>query len=83
MPFDVVPATSGLAATAYADLTATFAAYGHDPSDDQRAAIRDLLEHLERAADGALPAALHVSAFPRGRGNHKPSPPSTGPISIF
>ena len=65
MPFDVVPATSGLAATAYADLTTAFARYGHDPS---RAAIRDLLDHLERAADGALPASLHVSAIPAGTG---------------
>ena len=74
MPFDVVPATSGLAATAYADLTAAFAAFGHDASADQRIAIRDLLDHLERAADGALPAAPHVSAIPAGRGSHKPSP---------
>lgn len=68
MPFDVVPATSGPAAAACADLTAAFAAYGHDPSDDQRTGIRDLLDHLERAADGALPTVLDVSAIPAGTG---------------
>jgi hypothetical protein len=83
MPFDVVPATSGLAAGAYADLTATFTAYGHDPSNDQRGALRDLLDHLERAADRALPAALHVSVIPAGTGRRKPSPPSPAPIPVF
>lgn len=71
MPFDDIHAPtmiSGLADTAYADLTAAFAGYGHNPSTQQWAAIRDLLDHLEHAANGTLSTALHVSTIPAGAG---------------
>jgi hypothetical protein len=68
MPFDVLSRTTGLADTAYANLTSFFGSVGHTPSDQQWAAIRDLLDHLERAANGALPTALYVSAIPAGTG---------------
>ena len=70
MPFDDILSriTTGLADTAYAELTSFFASVGHTPSDQQWDAIRDLLDHLERAANGALPTALYVSAIPAGTG---------------
>lgn len=68
MPFDAATRAQGLATTAYARLTARFAAYGHQPSAQQWAAIRDLLDHLERAAAGGLPPALYLSAIPPGTG---------------
>ena len=58
----------GLADTAYADLTTAFAAYGHAPSEHQRAAIRDLLAHLDQVANDQLDRALYVSAIPAGTG---------------
>src|SRR6185437_13699313 len=58
----------GLADTAYHDLTQRFVAYGHYPSPDQWAAIRDLLNYLERAASTGLPPALYLSAIPAGTG---------------
>ena len=72
MPFDALPAVSaGLASAAYARLVATFARDGHTPSPEQWAAIRDLLEHLERAANGKLEPALYLSAIPAGTGKSR------------
>ena len=72
MPFDALPAVSaGLASAAYARLVATFARDGHSPSPEQWAAIRDLLEHLERAANGKLEPALYLSAIPAGTGKSR------------
>jgi hypothetical protein len=68
MPFDILSRTTGLADIAYADLTAFFASVGHSPSSEQWAAIRDLLDHLERAANDQLSTALYVSAIPAGAG---------------
>lgn len=70
MPFDtdILSLTTGLADAAYAELTAFFATVGHCPSAAQWDAIRDLLDHLERAANAALPTALYVSAIPAGTG---------------
>jgi hypothetical protein len=68
MPFDILSRTSGLADTAYADLATLFAFLGHTPSSQQWAAISDLLEHLQQAADGQLPPALYVSTIPAGTG---------------
>jgi hypothetical protein len=67
MPFDVL-AQPGLATAAYTRLADAFALYGHHPSDAQWAAIRDLLDHLERAANGDLTPALYLSAIPAGTG---------------
>lgn len=68
MPLDILPATTGLAADAYARLRRFFAGVGHRPSQEQWDAIRDLMDHLELAANNALPTALHVSAIPAGTG---------------
>jgi hypothetical protein len=65
MTFDIRPT---LADIAYADVTTFFATKEHFPSDEQMAAIRDLLDHLELAARGQLETALHVSAIPAGIG---------------
>jgi len=67
MPFDVLPAT-GLATTAFDRVAAFFAETSHRPSQQQWEAIRDLLDHMERAADGCLPDALYLSAIPAGTG---------------
>ena len=69
MPFDVDTASrDGLAARALARLLAFFAQVGHDPSPEQWNAIRDLLDHLERAANGELDKAVYLSAIPAGTG---------------
>jgi hypothetical protein len=72
MPLDILPAQSGnLATTAYCSLTASFAGYEpkpHRPSQEQLDAIRDLLEHLELAAEGCLEHAMHLSPIPAGTG---------------
>ncbi len=70
MPFDATDILSrtGLADIAYANLTTFFAQVGHDPSPEQWAAIRDLLDHLELAAGNGLDRALYVSAIPAGTG---------------
>ena len=68
MPFDVLARTPGLVTAAYARLVDAFRDYGHHPSDAQWGAIRDLLDHLERAAHGDLAPALYLSAIPAGTG---------------
>ena len=69
MPDTQPPAASlGLAAAANASLVELFASIGHRPSPEQWDAIRDLLEHLERAARGQLAPAVYVSAIPAGTG---------------
>jgi hypothetical protein len=67
MPFDILP-SMGLADSAYDDVSSFFDDVGHYPSAEQMAAIRDLLDHLERAANGQLETALYVSALPAGTG---------------
>ena len=68
MPFDVLPAT-GLATTAYDRLSRFYdETTTHRPSQQQWAAIRDLMGHLAMAADGRLADALYLSAIPAGTG---------------
>lgn len=57
-----------LARTARAFLDTLFSTGGHHPSEEQWAAIDDLLGHLEKAADGSLDCAVYVSAIPAGTG---------------
>lgn len=57
-----------LATNARQAMERTFAAGGHFPSADQWAAIDDYLNHAERAANGILPPAVHLSAIPAGTG---------------
>ena len=69
MPFDIRPAAPpGLANDAYLRLAAFFVEADHHPSPEQRAAIRDLLDHLQRAADGKLEDAVYLSSIPAGTG---------------
>ena len=69
MPFDILPAATGLAATAYERLGRFFTeSTHHRPSEQQWAAIRDLMSHLELASQSALPNALYLSAIPAGCG---------------
>ena len=68
MPFDILAAQRSLADSAYARLTTCFALFQHCPSLDQLAALRDLLDHLERAARGDLDEALYLSPIPVGTG---------------
>src|ERR1700744_15635 len=66
MPFDIMP-TAGLAAAAYDRLIRFFAEETTPrPSEQQLAAIRDLMEHLEPATRDDLPPALYLSAIPAG-----------------
>ncbi len=59
---------NGLAMQAHAELDYRFQQWGHVPSTEQWAAIRDLLEHLERAASGSIEHAVYLSAIPAGAG---------------
>lgn len=78
MPFDTLPpsqtvpstepAPFGLAMTAFATLSMRFDKWGHVPSNAQWAAIRDLLEHLERVANNHAEHAVYLSAIPAGTG---------------
>jgi hypothetical protein len=71
MPFDatdILSCTAGLADTAYDRLTRFFQATNHRPSNQQWIAIRDLMDHLEQAANGQLDPALYLSAIPAGTG---------------
>ena len=69
MPFDIpAPATLSLAQTAHASLVDFFASVEHTPSAEQWDAIRDLLDHLERAAHRSLGQAVYLSAIPAGCG---------------
>ncbi len=65
---EAIMAEFGLAMIAYAALGTLFAQWGHQPSPDQWAAIRDLLEHLEKTAEGNVEEAVYVSAIPAGTG---------------
>jgi hypothetical protein len=60
--------TSGLATDAYDRLTKFFADTPHRPSQEQWEAIRDLLGHLQRAADHDLDRAVYLSPIPAGTG---------------
>src|ERR1700733_12418369 len=70
MPFDadILVRNAGLSDNAYNRLTTFFAEVNHRPSPGQWAAIRDLLDHLERAADGKLEREVYLSAIPAGTG---------------
>ena len=68
MPFDILAPSLRLTDTAYDALREMFNRDNHRPSSEQWAAIRDLLEHLERAADGDLEPAVYLSAIPAGTG---------------
>lgn len=70
MPLDATAGLlPGLATTALRSLVPLFASVGHQPSDDQWAAITDLLEHLELAANGELDRrTVYLSAIPAGTG---------------
>jgi hypothetical protein len=75
MPFDNDGSSNGsLAAIAYERVQAAFAGFGHIPSAEQLDAIRDLLDHLELAANNTLPVRhngqpqAYVSSIPPGTG---------------
>ena len=72
MPLDATTSTQtralSLADAAQHSLRDTFASANHAPSGEQWAAISDLLEHLERAADDKLSPAVYLSAIPAGTG---------------
>ena len=57
-----------LATEAETRLRANFHTIDHRPSETQWDAIRDLLAHLQKAADKLLPPAVYVSAIPAGTG---------------
>jgi hypothetical protein len=60
--------TVSLADHAYDYLHEFFIRADHRPSREQWSAIRDLLGHLERAADNTLDEAVYVSPIPAGTG---------------
>lgn len=62
------PLCASLADTAHRSLVDLFAQRGHRPSEEQWAAILDLLDALEMAAHNALETALYISAIPAGTG---------------
>jgi hypothetical protein len=71
MPLDTTGAATGLsplAATAYANLMAAYRGWGLEPSPAQKLAQRDLLNHLEAAANGTLSRQVHISTLPCGTG---------------
>lgn len=68
MPLDALTPSSRLAIVAHEALQATFEAINHSLSSDQWPAIIDLLNHLERAANGSLEPAVYLSAIPAGTG---------------
>ncbi len=68
MPFDTPNARLRLADAAEAGLRVRFDNDNHKPSEAQWAAISDLLEHLEMAAEGGLDPAVYLSAIPAGTG---------------
>lgn len=60
--------TTSLSATTLASLRVTFQAGAHWPSDSQWAAIKDLADHLQKAAEDGVDAAVYLSAIPAGTG---------------
>jgi hypothetical protein len=69
MPFDNPPALPlRLADVAEQAMRLRFIADHHDPSPEQWAAIRDLLDHQEQAAAGKLEPAIYLSAISAGLG---------------
>ena len=61
---------TSLSQRAFERVQAQFQTFGHVPSAEQLVAIRDLLDHLELAADGNLPSnsKAYVSSIPPGTG---------------
>lgn len=68
MPLDAITLSSSLSEIAFANLHDVFKHIDHSPSAAQWTAIRDLLDCLEKAADGRLEPAVYVSAIPAGTG---------------
>lgn len=67
---DLASIPASLSAAARRSLEALFVTgtIPHIPSRDQWAAIEDLLDHLEAAAEGRVARAVHLSAIPPGTG---------------
>jgi hypothetical protein len=65
-----MPDHTSLAQRAYDRVTALFESNNRKHSQDQADAVRDLIDHLTLAADGALPDArkAYVSSIPPGTG---------------